>query len=243
MDEPHAAAAALPRVILFDLDDTILDDTGGADESWRLVCVEAAAELPGIEVEKLVDVLLQTRIEYWSDPERNRLGRLGLRAAACDIVRLGLAQLAIEEPELADVMGNHYRDLRDAAVAVLPGAVETLVALQKRGVTMGLVTNGAAEPQRAKIDKFALAGYFGYIGIEGERGFGKPEPAAFETALAALRVEPAQAWMVGDNLEHDIRAAKALGLHGVWVDKLSRGSPGEGVAPDRVVRAIGELLD
>jgi putative hydrolase of the HAD superfamily len=233
----------LPHAILFDLDDTILDDTGGADESWLLVCTEGARELRGVGIDELVAVLLQVRIAYWSDPERNRIGRLDLRAAACAIVVQGLAELGIENPELAVAMGNHYRDLREAALGLLPGAIDALSALRDRGVPMGLVTNGAAVPQRAKVDRFGLSGYFDYIGIEGERGFGKPQPAAFETALSELHVEPGDAWMVGDNIEHDVRAAKRLGLHGIWVDKQSRGIPAEGVPPDRVIRAIGELLD
>ena len=51
----------LPPVILFDLDDTILDDTGGASAAWEQACIDSgapeglydairAADVPVVEV-------------------------------------------------------------------------------------------------------------------------------------------------------------------------------------------------
>jgi putative hydrolase of the HAD superfamily len=39
---------------------------------------------------------------------------------------------------------------------MFPGAHETLDRLKQPGVRLALVTNGAAEPQRAKVIRFAL---------------------------------------------------------------------------------------
>jgi len=63
------------------------------------------------------------------------------------------------------------------------------------------VTNGGADGQRAKIERFALAAHFDYVGIEGEVGFGKPHRDAYEAALRALGATAGETWMVGDNLE------------------------------------------
>src|SRR5213080_3527771 len=41
---------------------------------------------------------------------------------------------------------------------------------------------------------------------------GKPSPAYFEAALEALDTDPERAWMVGDDIEADIRGAQALGM-------------------------------
>ena len=64
----------------------------------------------------------------------------------------------------------------------------------------------------------------------------------FERALDALAVKPAEAWMIGDNLEWDIAQAQRMGIHGIWVDGRGRGLPKTAsVRPDRIVRAIAEL--
>lgn len=72
----------------------------------------------------------------------------------------------------------------------------------------------AAGPQ---LDGGAFVAALEYAaGVEAEV-VGKPSPAYFEAALAALGVPPAEATMVGDDAESDVAAAIRLGLRGVLV--------------------------
>ncbi len=87
---------------------------------------------------------------------------------------------------------------------------------------LALITNGAAEPQRAKVIRFALEHRFDHIQIEGEHGFGKPEERAYTHAMAALGVGPRETWMVGDNLEWEVVAPQRLGIHAIWHDGYRR---------------------
>ena len=49
--------------------------------------------------------------------------------------------------------------------------------------------------------------------------------------------------MVGDNLELDVLAPMRMGIRGIWVDGEGEGLPGDTtVRPDRIVRAISELV-
>ena len=73
---------------------------------------------------------------------------------------------------------------------------------------------------------------------------GKPSPAFFEAALAALDAEPGLTWMVGDDLESDIAGAQRYGLKTVLVrtgkfrpDQLERST----VVPDAVISSIAYL--
>src|SRR5204862_41471 len=76
--------------------------------------------------------------------------------------------------------------------------------LRARGMPLALVTNGDATEQRWKIERCALAPFFGAIVIEGELGAGKPDAVVYHTALKALGVAPGpDVWMVGDHLEFD----------------------------------------
>ena len=98
-----------------------------------------------------------------------------------------------------------------------PGALDALRTFRELGIKLALVTNGAAEVQRAKIERFELAPLFDAIVVEGEFGLGKPEPAVYTHALASLGVSAADAWMVGDNLEWDVVTPRALGMRGIWI--------------------------
>jgi HAD superfamily hydrolase (TIGR01458 family) len=62
---------------------------------------------------------------------------------------------------------------------------------------------------------------------------GKPAVAFFASALAALGTAPAEAIMVGDDLENDVLAAQRSGVSGVLVQtgKSPAGAPGGAVPP------------
>ena len=235
--------SARPLAVLFDLDDTILDDSSTVHSAWRTACSAAAAEVPGLTAEDLYRAIDRVRTWYWSDPERHRLGRRDLRATTRAIVRQAMAGLGLDAPALADAVADRYRDLREEAQRLFPGAVEMLEALRAEGVRLALLTNGAAAGQRAKIQRFDLARHFDYLCIEGEFGCGKPDPRVYRAALEALDCPAERAWMVGDNLEWDVLAPQRLGVTGIWLDRRGAGlPPGLPERPRRIIRDLPELL-
>jgi len=229
------------RAILLDLDDTIIDYGGSTEVSWRQAC-EAARERSGLEVDRLYTEIDRVRTWYWSDPERHREGRADLRAASCRIVEQALRDLGHDAPELARRIAHLYRDLRDQSVEIFTGAIETLDRLKHDGTRLGLVTNGTAADQRAKIERFDLARHFDHILIEGEFGCGKPDARVYQAALAALQTTPQEAWFVGDNLEWDVAAPQRAGMYAVWLDRKRNGLPTSApTTPDRIIHSLTEL--
>jgi putative hydrolase of the HAD superfamily len=233
----------LPAVLLLDLDDTILDDTGARDRCWQTACAEAAAQRPGLDPERLLGAIGEVREVFWSDPDRHREWRPRMREAWERIATDALARVGLDDPALGAFIGQRHAELRDSAMAPLPGAISTLGRLQSLGVTLGLITNGGSDRQRAKIERFALTAYFAYIGIEGEVGFGKPHRGAYDSALASLGVTAAECWMVGDKLDWDVAGAQAVGIRGIWLDRRGAGLPRSStIQPDYVIGSISELL-
>lgn len=232
------------KAIFFDLDDTLVDFDGPglARACWELTCAEAAVST-GVAAAQLQEACEGASSWYWSDPERHRQGRLDLLAATATIVDQALEASGSPDPDHALVIAKRYRSLRDERLALLDGAVETIVELTSAGYALGLITNGEAATQRSKIERFSLTEYFAYIGIEGEVGVGKPDEEAYLRALQALGCSPSDAWMVGDNLVWDIFGAQRVGLRAVWVDRRREGLPTDSDArPDHIVRAVRELL-
>jgi putative hydrolase of the HAD superfamily len=208
-----------------------------------VACAEAAQAHPDLDRDELQQEIDRVRDTFWSDPDRHREWRPRMREAWGRIAAEALAALGVDEPALGSRIGDRHFELRDAAIAPLPGAVDALHRLRSAGVKLGLVTNGGSEGQRVKIDRFELAVHFDYIGIEGEVGYGKPHRRAYESALRRLRATPDQTWMVGDNLEWDVSGAQAVGIYGIWLDKHGDGLPRDATArPDRIIRSIAELV-
>jgi putative hydrolase of the HAD superfamily len=230
------------KVLLLDLDDTITDDSGNVERCWRDACLVHGSDLEPLDPCCLFDVIERTRSWYWTDPDRHREGRLDLHTARREVVRMSLADLGIEDPTLAEKIATTYGSRRDLGVQPIPGAIETVQWFRERGCRTALLTNGAAESQRGKVDRFQLTGLFDAILIEGELGYGKPDPRVYRGALEILGVRPEEATMVGDNLEWDVLAPQELGVYGVWVDVLGEGVPREQAArPDRIIRALSDL--
>ena len=233
-----------PETILFDLDDTILDDRGSLDTVRRTICDEAASEVPGIESAELLEALVQVQTWHWADLERNRVGRRDPRATTAMLVTTALERVGVVNPVLGESLGQRYRNLREASTRPFAGAIETLDYFSKRGVRLGLITNGAGPSQRAKVVRHDLERYFDHILIEGEFGAGKPDPRIYLTAISAVGGLPASTWVVGDNLEWELAAPQRLGLTGIWVDVAGAGLPSDSpVKPDHTVFSVRELID
>ena len=233
----------LPKAILFDMDETILAYDNVADTVWTVVCNEFAARLDGVQPSALRTAIDQHRAWFWSDPERHRRGRLDLELARREVVAGAFRRLGVEVPSIAEEIGLAYATRREEAIEPFPGALETLGTLREKGVRLALVTNGNAESQRRKIDRFGLEPYFDYVLIEGEFGAGKPEERVYRHALEQLGAGTDEAWMVGDNLEWEVAAPQRLGIFSIWMDGRRQGLPeSTAVRPDRIINALPELL-
>jgi putative hydrolase of the HAD superfamily len=232
----------LPRALLIDLDDTIVNYSGSIADCWKHACSSCRSDLGPIAPDLVHETIERTRAWFWSDPDRHREGRLDLDAAAERVVTLALAELGTASPRLAAAIAARYRTEHEARLAPFPQALETVQWLRDSGCRLALVSNGGAATQRAKLEKFELSPLFDSILIEGQRGFGKPDPRIYTTALAELGVSAQEAWMVGDHLEWDVAQPQRLGLRGIWVDAHGTGvTDMNDVQPDMVVRALSEL--
>jgi len=233
----------MPKVILLDLDDTILALSETADPCWQRVCDRFAPRFEGLTSAKLFAAINESRIWFWGDPERHHRGRLNLGRARREIVTAALGQLGINAPALANEIADTFASEREEAIQPLPGAIDALHHLRGQGIRLALITNGNAKAQWRKIDRFELAPLFDCIVVEGEFGVGKPDEQVYVYVLEQLSVKPEETWMIGDNLEWDVSAPQKLGIFGIWLDHTGQGLPETShVRPDRVIRSLSELV-
>ena len=236
----------LPRAMLIDMDDTILSAYGRADIAWHDVAQEFARELAPLPPQQVAAAIAASGRKFWETADAQ--WRLKLPEARHQVVRGGFAALAgagqnAPSANLAARLADRFTAYREEQMFVFPGAHEAIDALKAHGVKLALVTNGAAETQRAKVERFALAHRFDHIQIEGEHGFGKPDARAYLHAMQALGVKAPETWMIGDNLEWEVEVPQRLGIYAIWMDAHGAGLPeGSTVKPDRIIRSLAELL-
>ncbi|MBX6385411.1 MAG: HAD family hydrolase [Microbispora sp.] len=221
------------RAILFDLDETLFDHrraVAHAATRWtESVCPghELLAEAPALWLD-----LEDKHLPAWhagqcsfAEQRRRRLREF------CD--RLGLPVPADQDAAFAEFL-VHY----ESAWAAFPDAQATLEALAALddAPVLGVLTNGTAVQQEAKLRRIGLMDHMEVVLTPEALGAFKPAAQCYLGAAAKLGLRPEEVLMVGDNLLLDAVAPTRAGMHGVWLDRYrcELSSPAESASVTRI---------
>ena len=69
----------------------------------------------------------------------------------------------------------------------------------------------------AVLSDYGLADLFGHVVESAAVGVRKPDPRIFMLGVEALGLSPQQVMVVGDSMKNDIRPARSIGCHTVWL--------------------------
>ena len=227
------------EVVLFDLDDTLHDDTYAFQSAAEEVAREIALE-HGVDALALKAAYIAEAEGFWHrlTPAQLQTRLSGLRATMWGAA---LERVGIEDREVAAASAARYNEYRKKYFAVFPGAIDTLRTLRDRGLRLGILTNGFSETHREKIALLQIGEFFDAIFIADEVGMIKPDPLLFAHACTTLGSAPSRSAMVGDRYERDVRGALEAGLYAVWLNIRGESLPPGVPPPDAICATIGEV--
>lgn len=101
-----------------------------------------------------------------------------------------------------------------------PEVVPVLTALRSSGRLLAVASN-FDHRFLGVFESLGLAGHFDLIWLPSSAGVAKPDPRFFEGACERLGVAPAEAVMIGDDIQKDLEAARAAGLRAIDVASLA----------------------
>jgi len=127
--------------VLFDLDETLILRSGAIRAFIHDQYRRFASRLDGIPEDRYVSLFLQT--------EQN--GVIGKDIAYPEFVKLA-AIASVSSDELLEDYRKHYAEFASFS----PGALETVRAIDAEGRKLGVLSNGNARVQNAKIDALGL---------------------------------------------------------------------------------------
>ncbi|MGH1429945.1 MAG: phosphoglycolate phosphatase [Neptuniibacter sp.] len=215
-----------PKLVLFDLDGTLVDSVPDLANAIDRMLLELGKETAGIE-----------RVRSW----------VGNGAAV--LVQRALAGSMETQISNSDEFDNAYalflkfygENTADQS-RLYEGVVECLVSLQNQQIKMGLVTNKPIIFTRTMLAGFNLAEYFDVVIGGDSLPQKKPSPEPLLEAMASCSASPSETLMVGDS-KSDVGAARAAGCPVICVPYGY--NHGEDIAkyePDLIVQSLAELV-
>lgn len=207
------------RLVLFDLDNTLIDRAAG----FRAWCHRFLSE-------RQLDPAAITWLDSIDDD--------GVKSRDTFFAEICARW---EFQETADQLAQDYRALFPWLIP--PPASDTFEALRRLrddGWRVGIVTNGSPA-QEKRITSSGLASLVDGWVVSGVVGARKPDPAIFLAAAEKCGASLKGGWMVGDRAEADVAGAIACGLSSVWI---SRGTAWKepSFRPDVVSASVGEAV-
>lgn len=206
------------QLVIFDLDDTLVDTAGGID-AWLVELVAERALGPA--------GLAFLRAEQ----EREVSAFESYRAI---IEEFGFSESPAELQAI-------FRRRTPLLTKVFDGVTDGLLALREHGWRTAVLTNGSEARQRLKMHD-GLDTLFDTVCFAQDEVVSKPDAAAFELTAARAGAPLAGAWMVGDLLGDDIAPCAALGMRTIWVSHGAALPTESPVRPDAIVETTAEAF-
>jgi phosphoglycolate phosphatase len=215
--DPESARFADVRVLIFDLDGTLIDS--------------------GVDLALSVNATLK---EYGRSPlpHDQIFGYVGQGAPRLIERALGQGATRHECEQALAFFLSYYREHMLDNTVTYPGVREGLAVLE--GMPMAVLTNKPVRFSRQILEGLGLASYFRYIYGGNSFETKKPDPSGMGVLLRDFGASPKQAMLVGDS-EVDVQTARNAGT---WCCCVTYGLGSHQLAnyrPDLLVGSLTEL--
>jgi FMN phosphatase YigB (HAD superfamily)/SAM-dependent methyltransferase len=207
------------RLVIFDVDDTLLD-RAGRFRAWR----DAFVMERGLPVKSAIAYLGRLDADG-STPRRRFFERAREHFGLADPVDELVAAY------WADQLRRYHCP---------PETIAGLERLRRLGYRVGAATNGGP----AQLDKLCVCGLDALIdgvGVSTLVGCAKPERGIFDVVAERAGAPLDGAWVVGDRANADIAGAFGIGARSVWM-RRGRTWTETGFAPDFVADSVAEAV-
>lgn len=215
------------KAILFDVDDTLYDQT--------VPFMEAYAEYFGEKPEVPAEVIYPVTRKY-SDAVYSQAMAGEMTMEEMYIYRMQKAfeefGIRITDQEALDFQ-KIYAD-RQHHIHMSP-LMQDILAFCSGRAALGIITNGPSQHQWDKVRSLQAEKWILHenIFVSADVGAEKPDRKIFDYAKRTMRLEDTEIWFVGDAYALDVEGAVNAGWNAVWMNRRGRKIPGDAVKPGR----------
>ena len=201
-----------PEFVYFDLDDTLLDHRAAERGALAEVRNRYLALFGTLSVDELQETYHDINAPLW---RRYANGEIDKRTVQHQRFKRLLE--AVDAPHAdASLVGRFYMQRYAAHWDFVDGARTAFESIAE-DYPVGVLTNGFAEVQEKKLDRFpVLREQSESIVLCEDVGVLKPDPVVFEHATAEVEADPETVLYVGDSYRSDVQGAQPVGWRVAW---------------------------
>lgn len=227
----------MPKVVLMDIDDTLLSFQGYVREA--MISGFDAFGIGPFE-EYMFEVFHQVNSRLWHRLEEGTLSFEELKRIRWNLIfkELGFSADGVKFEE-------YFRDRLFVSAIPVEGAMELLEYLKGKYILCA-ASNGPLHQQKNRLKVGGMLHYFKHLFISEEMGYSKPSREFFEICLKRLNEEsdeeifPNDIILIGDSLSSDIAGGIGFGLQTVFFNPQNKQIPAD-LKPDFTVQTLHEI--
>ncbi len=200
------------RFVYFDLDDTLLDHKKAQIQALTDVIHHFQDEFDGIDLHHVQRIYHERNVLLWRRYSAGSITKETLREERFTHLLESFSITTLTHDQVSavymDRYAHHWEYTEDAR--------STFLAIAER-FPVGILTNGFAETQKAKLARFPdIRNQLAVTVISEEIGYLKPHPELFRQAAERAQTHPAHILYVGDSYTSDVEGARNAGWQVIW---------------------------
>ncbi len=226
------------KALFFDLDDTLHDSQYPFEKTVEELLPEVASEL---NMNELYIKFREASDWLWKDYVAGKMSLVDLRTKRM-ILALKSMNITIDS-ETARMFQNQY-EYNQSQLKMFPEVPNLLEEIKRKGITVGMITNGPVEHQHSKISSLGLKSHIpsNLIFVSDGVGVAKPNPDIFHHVRKHVSLPPHELLYVGDSWENDIVGSSKAGWQSLWFNHRKR-EPETDDKPLAVIHNLLKILD
>jgi len=221
------------KILLFDLDDTLLDFRANEADSLNKLFLQHGYTFS----DEMFEVYNCVNKQLWSDYEN---GKIVLE----EVLNSRFSKTMLRLNKVVDGVAweKQYRELLGNGCQLMDGAMELCKRLSVSH-RLFVITNGVTQTQIKRLKQSGLYEYFEEIFDSQSIGFQKPSKDFFDYVISKIKnFNSNEALIIGDSLNTDIKGGLLSGIDTCWLNVKSLNHSDE-IQSTYTISSLAQLYD
>lgn len=208
------------RGIVFDLDDTLIDDYRGWKLALKQTCEYIIVQF-GLEcsVKEIYDSYKEVSDYIWSNYSEHLINLNNREEKREYVWEKTLKSLgAYQDIDQVKKIAASFSKFREDNVIIYDYAKEILEKINQMGIKIIICTDGEEELQKMKCSKVNIDHFIEKIISATDMGVSKPSEKVFNKCIEYFGVPSNEILFIGDSEEKDIKGARVVGMKAILVN-------------------------